>query len=317
MATSLKDIVRRQRDDLAALLADPLARLAGHCAACWPDRDALDAALTRGLEAMPWCTFLYALDADGIQISDNASHEGLLPEHYGRDRSHRPYLAEVVPARDFLLSDAYLSLRAHRPSLTAIQLVRRGGRVVGYLGADFDLRNLPLTRSLYAEPDHWRQIKGDPVIRGQVFQQSRAESRMDRHLDDVLGVLRELYAAHGMFHCSVHFSSSRATIWLMEDPFRYRILGADDLVDPDICLAYPVTPYSPEAVVPRRALGDILEGFRTLRLADDTIYLRSGSLNIFNGMIRLTFSCDGSHYVRWDEFLGKGMDFWGVGSAAG
>ena len=39
-------------------------------------------------------------------------------------------------------------------------------------------------------------------------------------------------------------------------------------------------------------------------------YLRTASINIFNGMVSLTFSCDGSHYMRYDEFLAKGAAFW-------
>jgi hypothetical protein len=50
--------------------------------------------------------------------------------------------------------------------------------------------------------------------------------------------------------------------------------------------------------------------FRTLRFADDTVYLRAGSLNIINGMVGLNFSCDGSHYMRYDEFLDKNTEFW-------
>jgi hypothetical protein len=38
-------------------------------------------------------------------------------------------------------------------------------------------------------------------------------------------------------------------------------------------------------------------------------------LNIFNGFVGLTFSCDGSHYMPWDEFLEKDIDFW-VGKTA-
>jgi hypothetical protein len=38
-------------------------------------------------------------------------------------------------------------------------------------------------------------------------------------------------------------------------------------------------------------------------------------INLFNGMVSLTFSCDGSHYMRYDEFLTKNTAFWfGVGS---
>ncbi|MBI5041155.1 MAG: hypothetical protein HZB57_08155 [Gammaproteobacteria bacterium] len=37
---------------------------------------------------------------------------------------------------------------------------------------------------------------------------------------------------------------------------------------------------------------------------------RDGSLNIFNGMVALTSSCDGSHYMPYAEFLGHDMPFW-------
>ncbi len=54
----------------------------------------------------------------------------------------------------------------------------------------------------------------------------------------------------------------------------------------------------------------VLRLFAKLRFADETIYLRSGSLNICNGMVSLNFSCDGTHYVPYDELLGKGLSFW-------
>ena len=54
----------------------------------------------------------------------------------------------------------------------------------------------------------------------------------------------------------------------------------------------------------------IFELFRSLRFADENVYLRAGSLNVINGMVGLNFSCDGSHYMRFDEFLEKSTDFW-------
>jgi hypothetical protein len=118
-----------------------------------------------------------------------------------------------------------------------------------------------------------------------------------------------------MFQGVIHFSSSRATAWFIDDPYRYRMLDHEALADPDICLAYPVCPYPADALMPQSSIAEILNGMRELRLADDVIYLRSASINIFNGMISLTFSCDGSHYMRYDEFLEKSMSFW-LGSAA-
>ncbi len=315
MEDTLKDAVHRQRVALAELLSAPLARLAGKCATAWGRREDLDIVLTDGFRSVPHCLFLYVLDGKGIQISDNVSAGGLMPEHYGRDRSHRPYMREAVPAWGFLLSDAYLSLRTNRPSLTALQVVRRDGEMLGYLAADFDLRDLPVTAALYEESGGWRQIKGDPAIRGTVFQQCRIESLMDRNMDSACAILEELLTERGMFQCVIHFSSSRATIWLLEDPLRYRILDHEALSDPDVCLLYPPCTYPGDALIPQERIVDILSGMRQLRTADEMLYLRSASINIFNGTISLTFSCDGTHYMSWQEFLDKDMSFW-LGSAA-
>lgn len=315
MKLSWKDSIYLQREKLARLLHDPLAHLANRCAPLWPDRQRLDELLLSNFKHIPHCTFLYCVGTDGIQICDNVGEQGLLPEHFGRDRSQRPYMKEAVPVWGFLLSDAYISLFNHRPSLTALQVVRDGATVLGYLGADFDLRNLPVTATLYEEPGNWRQIKGDPSIRGALFEQCRVESPMDRHMEQAASILEELLTQRGIFQCQTHFSSCQATIWTIDDPFRYRILDHEALSDPDICLAFPSRPYPADAIIPHGDIEPILNIMRSLRTADENIYLRASSINIFNGMISLTFSCDGTHYMRYDEFLGKNIGFW-LGTAA-
>jgi hypothetical protein len=316
--TALAEAVTRQRQMLANLLREPLAITADACSRVWPNRGALNSVLTDALAKLPACKYLYATDTRAVQLSDNISHSGLIEADYGRDRSSRPYMNEVVPSQGFLLSEAYISLRAKRPSLTAIQIVRDAdGRALGFVGTDFDLRNLPLTGKLYDEPTVWRQIKGDPAIRGAVFQQTRNESAMDRAVDTVVGVMEELMTDRGVFHGKLHFSSSRATVWLYDDPYRYRLLDIDALTDPDTCLIYPVQPYPPDAVVPREKIRPILDAIAALRFIDETFYLRAGSLNLMNGMVGLTFSCDGSHYLPWDEFITKGREFWASGVTAG
>ncbi|KAA6184856.1 hypothetical protein F2Q65_11130 [Thiohalocapsa marina] len=310
MYCDLKTSVARQRLALFNMLVEPMAFVARRCAEAWPERDRLDAILLEGLRTIPHSRYLYALDTDAVQVSSNAAAEGLIGGDFGRDRSQRPYMREPVPEHGLLLSEAYISLRVKRPSLTAVQRIERNGMPIGFLGADFDLRNLPLTREVYREPNRWRQLKGDPAIRGSLFDQQRVESLLDRNIGEVLSVLEELVIASGVFHCKIHFSSSRATIWLMDDPFRYRLLGYEALADPDVCLVYPHHDYPADAAIPAAQIRPILDGFRRLRYADEVIYLRSGSLNIFNGMISLNFSCDGSHYLPHDEFLNPDSPFW-------
>lgn len=307
---SLKESVRKQREILTALLGKTLAELASRCAVI-ADREALESLLSDALPKLDYCKQVYVLDENGVQLTNNITREGPDPSHFGRDRSDRPYMQEFVGSTDFRLSEAYISSDAGRPSLTAIQGIRDGeGSRIGFLGAEYDLRDLPLTGDIYREPDEWRQIKGDPAIRGGLFMQSRVESRMDSQLHVVLPVIHELMTENGVFHGKLHFSSSRATLWLEEDPYVYRILSIDDLLDPNICFAYPRRPFIKRSVVPIDKLMPIFQLFRELRFADENVYLRAGSLNVCNGMVGLNFSCDGSHYMRYDEFLDKGTDFW-------
>jgi len=306
-----QDSIFRQREELARMLREPLTLLARKCVPAWGDRDLLDTVLLEGFSGIPYCTNLYVISTDGVQTSDNVSNTGIMPGHYQHNHAGHPYMKEAMPAWGFLLSDAYISLAAHRPSLTALQVIASdAGTLLGYLGADFDLRRLPVTSALYKEPGKWRQVKGDPAIRSALFQHARTESPMDRNIENALSILEELFTERGIFQCQIHFSSSQVTIWTTDDPLRYRILDQEVLTDTDICLVYPSRPYPVDAAIPRTEITAILDGMQALRMIDTNIYLRMASINIFNGMVSLTFSCDGSHYMRYNEFLEKGTVFW-------
>ena len=308
--TTIGESVKRQRELLNDLLSVALSRLVSNIPLSMSDKEGLEDYLLDSCKDLPYCKYLFVLDKEGKQITANLFKHGKDESQFGRDRSTRPYMQERN-GRDFSLSSAYISSNKKRPSLTAIQTIRDDNKqVIGFLGVDYDLRELPRTEALYEEPREWRQIKGDPAIRGGLFTQQRTESVMDKQLDNVLALQEELMHEHGVYHCQIHFSSSRSTIWHVDDPYTYRILTMDELSDPDICLAYPKKPYFERATVPQNAIMKIFEQFKILRTYDDTVYLRSGSLNLVNGFIGLNFSCDGSHYMVYDDFLEKGLDFW-------
>jgi hypothetical protein len=308
--STIGESVKRQRELLTDLLSVALLRLVGNIPSYMDDKNKLENYLLDSCEDLPYCKYLFVLDPDGKQITANLSKNGKDESQFGRDRLQRPYMRGIFDI-DFSLSDAYISRNKKRPSLTAIQAIRdKNNKRIGFLGVDYDLRELPRTGALYEEPRHWRQIKGDPAIRSGLFRQERAISLMDKQLNNVLALQEELMLQHGVYHCQIHFSSSRSTIWHVDDPFSYRILTIDELSDPDICLAYPKKPYFERAIVPQDAIMKIFALFKTLRTSDSTIYLRSGSLNLVNGFIGLNFSCDGSHYLIYDDFLDKGLDFW-------
>lgn len=315
MASTILESVNQQRDSLKKLLGNTLAQLTNELPGLLSDTDALNRHLSKSFKDLPYCKYAYVLDAEGIQISSTMSRTDENKVDIGRDRSQRPYLInffqEDYEGLDFDLSKAYISKNQKRPSLTAIQVIKsEQGERLGFLGVDYDLRELPRANEIYEEPRQYRQIKGDPAIRSGLFLQERAESVMDTQLDSVMTILEELMLEHGVYHCQIHYSSSRVTVWHVDDPYIYRILTMDELSDMGICLAYPKRPYFERSIVPKEDIMKIFDEFTELRFADQTIYLRSGSLNLVNGFVGLNFSCDGTHYLSHDEFLHKGLGFW-------
>lgn len=154
----------------------------------------------------------------------------------------------------------------------------------------------------------WLQIRGDPSIRRFVFDQQRVKTVFDERLDEVLARAEVLLRDHGVFHAKIHFSSGQVTLWLLHDPLRYRVHVSEEFLHPAVCLAYPRVSYSEQALVPVSAIRPVFDQFRHLRTMDDHVYLRSGSLNLINGSVGLNFSCDGSHYLHYTDFLAHALD---------
>jgi len=307
--TLIINSIEEQKSALSAKLVAPMEQLARQCAGVWPDKTALDRVLQQGLASIPLCRLVYAMDPSGRQISANVSAQGLSERFYGQDLSQRPFMSNVLPSRGFILSDVYVSRGTERPTITAVLAILKEEQVSGFIAADFDLRDLTLTDARPLSAPSWRQIKGDPSIRQTVFMQQRAISDLDQHIDDVIATINELMCERGIFHVQIHFSSSRATLWSMDDPFSYRVHVLDEIINPAVCLEFRKQAYPARATVRPEQVRQVLEKFRQLREADDVIYLRSGSLNIINGIVGLTFSCDGSHYIPADDFLSDECKF--------
>ncbi len=309
--TTLQKTVTKQRLILKEMLFESMSELALACSQNIDDSQALEKILTDAMGKADYCKYIWVLDRSVCQLTDTIDRAGIKHGQTGRDRAARPYLQRALKGEDYYLSDAYISRNRKRPSLTAVKIIHNdSGQVIGYLGADFDLRELPKTADVYENKKNWQQVKGDPAIRSGLFSQQRVESAMDAQIDDVLSIIQELILAHGVFHAKLHFSSSRATLWRVNNPFDYQILTIDELSDPDICLAFQHQEYFDKATVSAEDIARVFQHFKELRFADETIYLRAASLNVVNGMVGLNFSCDGSHYMHYKEFLDKNMDFW-------
>lgn len=307
--SAFKQRIANQKQKLAALADKPLGRLAESAAKVWDQPDELDQVLLRGLEELTRCHMLYAVDTHNILISANVESGHLDAQWRGLDLTGRPYLKDTLPYQGFTLSAVYTSRHSHRPCITAMQAVRAGDDILGFIAADYNVEDLESQHDRTPSSTGWVQYKGDPAIRGTLFQQQRVASAMDEVLDEVMDTIADMMRYHGIFHVKIHFSSSRASFWSLDDPYDYNIHMLDQIVDPERCLAYPRRASHERTQVSSEDIGRVLNQFKALRHADETIYLRSASFNIINGMVGLTFSCDGSHYIHFKQFLDMDSGF--------
>jgi hypothetical protein len=307
---TFKEIISSKKRSLASRIEKPMAQMAKRCEDSWYAIDDIDALLRDGIASLVNCARLRIVSPTGIQLSATAIPQGLDRSTRGQDQSASEAFTGLLPFRGMSLSDAYLSQAKMAPCVSALQAIRNNNTLLGFLAADFYLQDLHSGDAETAQSVAWRQFKGDPSIRGTLFQQQRSFSLMDEYIDETLRVAAELMEGHGVFHVKLHFSSARATFWQINDPFNYRLHDIEECISPDLCLAYPASAYPEEAQVAPSDISSVLNYFKLLRVADDNIYLRSASLNIMNAMVGLTFSCDGSHYMPVKDLLQRDLSFW-------
>lgn len=155
-------------------------------------------------------------------------------------------------------------------------------------------------------PDRWLQIKGDPMVRAFLFEQRRVESLFDAEIDSVHRIVQTLLSSKGAFHVKVHYSSSQLTCWFVDDAYRYRVYVKEEVLAPGFIDQFrDFTLDHLQPVIDAESSDLILQEFKRLRMTDQTIYLRNGSINRINGMIGMNFSCDGAHYIDHKTFFSK------------
>jgi hypothetical protein len=155
-------------------------------------------------------------------------------------------------------------------------------------------------------PYKWLQVKGDPSVRAFLFQQSRVNSLFDGELDRVHNIVHDLLTRKGAFHVKIHYSSSQLTCWFSDDAYRYRVYVREEVLEPGFTDQFSNrTLKHLMPVIDADEVHAILNEFKRLRTTDETIYLRNSSINLINGMIGMTFSCDGAHYIDHKTFFEK------------
>ena len=155
-------------------------------------------------------------------------------------------------------------------------------------------------------PERWLQIKGDPSVRAFLFEQQRTVSLFDTNLDRVHEIVLTLFMQKGVFHSKIHYSSSQLTCWFARDPFCYEKFVREDVLEDGFLGRFPDADYAGRRpLIDAAGMKRLLAEFKRLRVTDETIYLRNAAVNLINGMINMSFSCDGTHYIDHKTFFEK------------
>ncbi|MCW8874790.1 MAG: PDC sensor domain-containing protein, partial [Gammaproteobacteria bacterium] len=265
--SSLQEQILAKKAALAETVSDPLGKLAQQCAGAWAEPDRLDQVLADAITGIPHCVLLYAWDVNGIERSSMVRQEQIDLAWRGTDLSRRPYLTNNLPFKGIMLSSVYRSIYDQQQCITALQAVRQDEQLLGFIAADFPVNALLQDTQLRPQEMQWQQFRGDPAVRSTVFMQKRAPSLLEEHIDAVLEMFETLIREHGVFHCKIHFSSGRCSIWLIDDPYSYQIVSVDEIINPDFCLAYPLRPYPERARITPEQIHATFKQFKALRLA--------------------------------------------------
>ena len=305
-----KETVSSKKKFLSSLIKAPMTQIEHQSALLWPDRKELTDYLADSLCRLPHCQLLYAINPDGSQYTGNVSRYGVDDSWQNQDLSERPYMTANLPFRGLILSAAYLSQRSMQPCMTVVQAINHRGQLLGFIAADFHLKDLPIMNTSTLQRMHIQNSRHHPVS-GVDTKHGRAEnSAADTNIDYLIFALSTMMQEHGIFHCQIHFNSDRCHLWSEQDSHQYRLHSISQIMSSDLLSEYPPCGYHPRNCVAIEKIPLVFSQFKAMRQADDRIYLRSGSLNLVNGLVGLSFSCDGSHYLSVDEFLNHELGYW-------
>lgn len=180
-------------------------------------------------------------------------------------------------------------------------------------------------------------IKGDPSLRETAPIRSRFASRIDQKVGPALERVEWLLAETGCFSVYIGFNSSEVRTESIFNPFNYEIHDVDALLVDDYISRHfvrvpfeekmntiawvssmiqtgPLRNYLPKhwqqlmdeqrnswQPVKKELIHHIIEGFHQLR-AIEGYYLRNAAISLSEGIVRASYNCDGTYFVRADYF---------------
>jgi hypothetical protein len=175
-------LINKQKEFLSYELEGGFRQLSQQCAHTMVSARSfndLDDLLHSHMKKCKYANLTYVLDCSGVQFSSNVDRTQILTDFQGQDLSARPFFNKVDVEHPFYLSDAYISGATLKPCISAVHAICYDDVLIGMLVFDLELQKLPLLEPKIGSND-FRQIKGDPEIRSNLFNQNRVQSEIGR-----------------------------------------------------------------------------------------------------------------------------------------
>lgn len=128
-------------------------------------------------------------------------------------------------------------------------------------------------------------------------------SHFDDRIDELLNIAEKLILSKGVFHLTLHFSSSQLTCCTYDNPYSFQLYNADDVFADNFMRHFAPLESKLRTSIERNHVRPILNALKWLRNKKHGSELRNASLHMINGYIGLGFSYDDTRYINFRELI--------------
>lgn len=124
----------------------------------------------------------------------------------------------------------------------------------------------------------------------------------DGQLEDLIRICEKLILSKGVFHLTIHFSSSQLVCWTFDNPYSYQIYHAEEVFSEHFMRLFAPLDSHLHTCIPRERVRPILRTLKAMREKQQGSELRNASIHMMNGYIALSFDCDDTRYINFRNF---------------
>ncbi|MFW2373868.1 MAG: hypothetical protein ACN4GM_12160 [Gammaproteobacteria bacterium] len=130
-----------------------------------------------------------------------------------------------------------------------------------------------------------------------------SSSHFDDRMDELLNIAETLVLSKGVFHLTLHFSSSQIKCCTFDNPYSFQLYTADEVFSEDFMRHFAPLESKLSTRIERNQVRPILNALKWLRSKKHGSELRNASLHMINGYIGLSFAYDDTRYINFRELI--------------